>query len=157
MYIERLLMTQPKVGKLRERKKNACSTIHPTEITDFFTLFSVNGYAFTYRFFPVGDILDKNRGSLSCFCLDDFGKDYSSLAVLEKVSFDIIKIDALFTKNIELIKNQEIVKMVRKITDLSHKRLVIEGVETEAQKDILLDLGCDHQQGFLFHKPEKLC
>ena len=89
--------------------------------------------------------------------LDDFGKDYSSLAVLEKVSFDIIKIDALFTKNIELIKNQEIVKMVRKITDLSHKRLVIEGVETEAQKDILLDLGCDHQQGFLFHKPEKLC
>lgn len=88
--------------------------------------------------------------------LDDFGKDYSSLAVLEKVSFDVIKIDALFTKNIELMKNQEIVKMVRKITNLSHKKLIIEGVETEKQKDILLALGCNYQQGFLFDKPKKM-
>ena len=88
--------------------------------------------------------------------LDDFGKDFSSLAVLETVQFDIVKIDALFTENIHLDKNQEIVKMVRKVTDLSGKEIVIEGVETEAQKETLLLLGCTLQQGFLFHKPEKL-
>ncbi len=87
--------------------------------------------------------------------LDDFGKDFSSLAVLESVDFDVIKLDGLFTKNIHLEKNQEIVKMVKKITELSDKVLIIEGVETEKQRDILLELGCHYQQGFLFHKPEK--
>ncbi len=88
--------------------------------------------------------------------LDDFGKDYSSLAVLESVDFDVIKLDGLFTKNIQLEKNQEIVKMVKKITELSDKDLIIEGVETKKQRDILSKLGCKHQQGFLFHKPEKM-
>lgn len=85
--------------------------------------------------------------------LDDFGKDYSSLAVLENVQFDIIKIDALFTRNIHMVKNQEIIKMVRKITSLSKKELIIEGVETKQQKEMLATLDCFLQQGFLFHRP----
>ncbi len=88
--------------------------------------------------------------------LDDFGKEYSSLAVLEQGSFDIIKIDAVFTKHIESIKNQEIIKMVKKITTLSNKRLIIEGVETKAQKDTLEKLGCLYQQGYYIHSPQKL-
>jgi len=88
--------------------------------------------------------------------LDDFGKEYSSLAILENVDFDIIKIDAVFTRKIHSVKNQEIVKMVRKITRLSHKELIAEGVETSLQKEILQELDCDLQQGYLFHKPQKL-
>ncbi len=88
--------------------------------------------------------------------LDDFGKEYSSLAILENVDFDIIKIDAVFTDKIHSVKNQEIVKMVRKITRLSHKELIAEGVETTLQKEILQQLDCNLQQGYLFHRPEKL-
>ncbi len=86
--------------------------------------------------------------------LDDFGKEYSSLSILENVAFDIIKIDAVFTEKISSPSNQEIVRMIRKITHLSHKEIIAEGVETANQKAILQRLSCNLQQGFLFHLPE---
>ena len=88
--------------------------------------------------------------------LDDFGKDYSSLGILESVDFDMIKIDAIFTRNISKVKNQEIVRMLRKITELSGKELVVEGVETKEQSELLCEMKCHLQQGFHFHYPEKL-
>ncbi|MGI6392596.1 MAG: EAL domain-containing protein [Candidatus Izemoplasmatales bacterium] len=88
--------------------------------------------------------------------LDDFGKDYSSLAILESVPFDIIKIDKLFIAKIQDGKNREIIKMIRNITNLYRKEIIVEGVETEAQRKCLLELGCVIQQGFFHHKPEKL-
>ncbi len=88
--------------------------------------------------------------------LDDFGKDYSSLAILESVPFDIIKIDKLFIDRLQDDKNLEIIKMIRNITNLYEKEIIAEGVETEDQKKCLLDLGCVIQQGYLHHRPEKL-
>ncbi len=88
--------------------------------------------------------------------LDDFGKAYSSLAVLDNLEFDIIKIDAVFTANIEDLKSQEIIKMVRKIAMLSDKKIVVEGVEKASQQKQLAELGCNVQQGFYFHKPSRL-
>jgi EAL domain-containing protein (putative c-di-GMP-specific phosphodiesterase class I) len=88
--------------------------------------------------------------------LDDFGKDYSSLAILESVPFDIIKIDKLFIDKLQDDKNREIIKMIRNITNLYHKEIIAEGVETEAQRQCLLELGCVIQQGYLHHKPEKM-
>ena len=96
----------------------------------------------------------KNKGYL--IALDDFGKEYSSLAILDKVDFDIIKIDALFTQNITEMKNQEIVKMIRRITKITKKEIVAEGVETALQSEILKTLGCAIQQGYYLHKPENL-
>jgi EAL domain-containing protein (putative c-di-GMP-specific phosphodiesterase class I) len=86
--------------------------------------------------------------------LDDFGVEYSSLAVLEKVNFDVIKIDAHFIKHIDKASNQEIIKMIRRITDLNFKEMIAEGVETEEQSQKLKHLGCHIQQGFYLHKPE---
>lgn len=88
--------------------------------------------------------------------LDDFGVEYSSLAVLEKVDFDVIKIDAHFIKHIDNLSNQEIIKMIRRITDLSDKEMIAEGVETEEQSAKLRALGCHIQQGFYLHRPESL-
>ncbi|HOP57331.1 MAG TPA: EAL domain-containing protein [Bacillota bacterium] len=88
--------------------------------------------------------------------LDDFGKEYSSLAILECVAFDIIKIDKIFIDHIFDKKNQEIIKMIKNIADIGQKEIISEGVETKDQSDTLLNLGCPLQQGYFYHKPEKL-
>ncbi len=98
--------------------------------------------------------LYKSHGYL--IALDDFGIEYSSLAILEKVDFDIIKLDALFVRNISNISNQEIIKMIRRITDITDKEMIAEGVETKEQSEKLRELGCLIQQGFYLHKPEDL-
>ncbi len=88
--------------------------------------------------------------------LDDFGREYSSLAVLDSVSFDIVKIDGVFTASLDNMRSREIVKMVHKIVTHAGKVVVAEGVETEAQKTALLGLGCTIQQGYLWHRPESI-
>ena len=98
--------------------------------------------------------LYKSHGYL--IALDDFGIEYSSLAILEKVDFDIIKLDAHFVRNISNISNQEIIKMIRRITDMTDKEMIAEGVETKEQSEKLRELGCLIQQGYYLHKPEDL-
>jgi diguanylate cyclase (GGDEF)-like protein len=88
--------------------------------------------------------------------IDDFGREYSSLAILEHVAFDIIKIDALFVDRITQPKNQEIIKMIAKIAKLANQKIIAEGVETMVQRDILKELGCMIQQGYFFNRPEKV-
>ncbi len=100
--------------------------------------------------------IEEYKQSGFSIALDDFGKEYSSLGVLESVDFDMIKIDAIFTQNLSQIKNQEIIRMVRKITNLTGKELVVEGVEDETQKNILYEMDCRLQQGFYHHKPQRL-
>lgn len=88
--------------------------------------------------------------------LDDFGREYSSLSILNKVDFDIIKLDRLFIVNLDMKLNIEIINMVNKIAQLTNNLVIVEGVETEEQRDILLNLGCFLMQGFLFSKPAKI-
>lgn len=88
--------------------------------------------------------------------IDDFGREYSSLAILEDVAFDIIKIDAVFVNKIKQPKNQEIVKMICRIAKIANQLIVTEGVETFDQSDILKKLGCILQQGYFFNRPEKI-
>ena len=95
----------------------------------------------------------KREGFL--IALDDFGKSYSTLSLLESIDYDVIKIDQLFTKTIERSKTQEIVRMIQKISMMSNKQLIVEGVETRSQKEELEKLKCYVQQGFYFHYPEK--
>ena len=96
----------------------------------------------------------KEKGYL--IALDDFGVEYSSLSILESVNFDMIKIDAHFVRNIDKFSNQEIIKMIRTITEKNSKEIVAEGVETEEQSLALKSLGCQMQQGYYHHKPENL-
>lgn len=64
--------------------------------------------------------------------LDDFGSGYSSLNVLSEMKIDTIKLDVRFTRN--LMKNTNIVKYVVNLAELMNHDLIIEGVETEAEK-----------------------
>ena len=88
--------------------------------------------------------------------IDDFGSKYSSLAVLEKLAYDIIKIDGSFINDLGSQKNLEIVKMISQIGRLSEKIIIAERVENKETSDLLIDNQIELQQGYYFHKPQKL-
>lgn len=96
----------------------------------------------------------KEKGFL--IAIDDFGKDYSSLSVLGSIEYDVIKIDGSFVSKIYSEKNQAIIEMIVKIANLNNNQIIAESVENKHQADILRQLNCFIQQGYYFHKPEKV-
>ncbi|MER9743126.1 MULTISPECIES: EAL domain-containing protein [unclassified Mesorhizobium] len=87
--------------------------------------------------------------------LDDFGTGYSSLGYLRRFPVDKIKIDRSFIHDID---NKDTAAIVRTIIGLGAElgiTVTAEGVETEAQLDILRKAGCVEAQGFLIGMPSK--
>ena len=83
--------------------------------------------------------------------LDDFGTGYSSLSYLKRFPFDKIKIDRCFVADIADAGGAPvIVQAVVNIAAASNMTTVAEGVETEAQREMLRALGCTEMQGYLF-------
>lgn len=85
--------------------------------------------------------------------IDDFGTGYSCLAYLRDLPVHEVKIDRSFTSRME---DSATLKIVRGIVQLSHElgmEVVAEGIETAAQRDLLIELGCDLGQGYLFARP----
>ncbi|KVX02143.1 putative bifunctional diguanylate cyclase/phosphodiesterase [Shewanella frigidimarina] len=86
--------------------------------------------------------------------IDDFGVGYSSLAYLQRLDIDILKIDRSFIKHME--SNESSIALVRAIITMAHHlkvKVVAEGVETIGQHQLLQQLSCDYLQGYLFAKP----
>ncbi|HEU0188612.1 MAG TPA: EAL domain-containing protein [Gallionella sp.] len=86
--------------------------------------------------------------------IDDFGTGYSSLSYLKKFDIDYLKIDKSFVDNLETDIND--VALSEAIIVMAHKlglKVIAEGVETEAQLEILSNAGCDYAQGHLFSRP----
>ena len=86
--------------------------------------------------------------------MDDFGTGYSSLSNLKAFPFDKIKIDKSFVSSIS--DDEAARSIVRAIVGLGRSfnmPIVAEGVETEAQRQMLLDEGCPQAQGFYFGAP----
>ena len=86
--------------------------------------------------------------------LDDFGTGYSSLSYLRSFPFDKIKIDRSFVS--ELATREDSMAIVRAVTGLGKSLGIVttaEGVETDAQFELLRREGCTQAQGYLFSKP----
>ena len=85
--------------------------------------------------------------------LDDFGTGYSSLGYLGRFTIDILKIDRSFIAGVsEPSTKRHIVQTIASLAASLAMQTVAEGVETPAQCDALLELGCTHMQGFLFSR-----
>jgi diguanylate cyclase (GGDEF)-like protein len=81
--------------------------------------------------------------------VDDFGTGYSSLAYLERLPVDEVKIDQSFVFRLE--RNPEDSTIIRATVALAHDlglRVIAEGVETDASRALVAELGCDVYQGY---------
>ncbi len=88
------------------------------------------------------------------WALDDFGTGYSSLATLRTLPVRKLKIDRQFLA--EATRQESAQQLLGKIIEISHvmgMSALTEGVETIDQRDLLIRLGCDHFQGYLFARP----
>jgi diguanylate cyclase (GGDEF)-like protein len=90
------------------------------------------------------------------FSIDDFGTGYSSLGYIKKFSHILskIKIDRMFITDIMNSKSdQALVKSIITLADSLSIEVLAEGVETQEQETVLIDLGCDYAQGYYYAKP----
>jgi len=86
--------------------------------------------------------------------VDDFGTGYSSLSYLSSLPITSLKIDASFVRRMtESRQDAEIVRAVVSLGGALGKKVIAEGIETEAQLKQLKELGCEFGQGYLFAKP----
>src|SRR5690606_32115638 len=89
--------------------------------------------------------------------IDDFGTGYASYERLKRIQADIIKIDGVFVKDI--LTDSLDAMIVKSITDLAKAKslsVVAEYVETQGQREMLLNMGVNYLQGYLIGRPEPL-
>nr|WP_210547094.1 EAL domain-containing protein [Rhodoferax sp. PAMC 29310] len=97
---------------------------------------------------------DKMRLAGFHVSIDDFGTGYSSLGALRKLPAAELKIDRAFVSDLEDSEDARFI--VKSIVDMARAlglRVVAEGVETVGQRELLVAMGCDELQGFLFSLP----
>ena len=90
--------------------------------------------------------------------LDDFGSGYSSLNVFTRFEVDLIKFDMDLLRKLDDRGgvNRKIMKSMTQIAREMGIHTLAEGMEAEAQRKFLMDIGCELAQGYLFHRPEPL-
>ena len=102
-------------------------------------------------------VLHKIRSLGVKLSMDDFGTGYSSLSLLKQLPVDELKIDKSFIDNITTRNEDRL--MVLNIIDIAQNlgiKVVAEGIEQAEQSNLLLDLGCNLQQGYFYCEPVDL-
>ena len=97
----------------------------------------------------------KELRSLGCYiALDDFGTGYSSITHIKELPCTAVKIDKSFVDNVlEDDVDQAIIQAMLNLGKTIGFKLVLEGVETKQQLELLHSLGCDLAQGYLYSQP----
>ncbi len=86
--------------------------------------------------------------------IDDFGTGYSSLSLLQQFPIQCIKIDRAFVQNIESeVGTQNIVRTIIAMASAMGADIVAEGIEDQAQLNILSGMNCQRAQGYFISKP----
>lgn len=103
------------------------------------------------------EVMEKLRSEGFSISIDDFGTGYSSFKMLKDMPLNSLKIDKSFVDSIASESDNEkgrlILKDIVSMTKHLNLKCIAEGVEEEAQKDILRDWGCDYIQGYFYSKP----
>ncbi|CBL43635.1 GGDEF [gamma proteobacterium HdN1] len=84
--------------------------------------------------------------------MDDFGTGYSSLNVLQHMHLDRLKIDRSFVSG-DASDDFNMVRTILAMAGHLNLNTIAEGIETQAQLDLLVKEGCDDGQGYFFSKP----
>ncbi|MFD1849601.1 bifunctional diguanylate cyclase/phosphodiesterase [Oceanobacillus bengalensis] len=88
--------------------------------------------------------------------MDDFGTGYSSIGILDRIPIDTLKLDRLFTVDIETSKKHAIINAIILMAKDLKLDVIAEGVENEEHIAYLTQLGCYVMQGFYYGKPMKV-
>lgn len=101
-----------------------------------------------------GQVLRAFKDESIRLAIDDFGTGYSNLRYVRNKTFDLVKIDQSFIRNIR--ENQYDYLVVKQFTELAHAlklKVCYEGVETKSDLDCVLELNPDYIQGYYFSRP----
>lgn len=99
------------------------------------------------------DVCHRLRSMGLTIALDDFGTGYSSLSHLSALPVNVLKVDRSFVQKCDGESNLKILKSVIGLARSLGLKLVVEGVESAWQLEIVRDLGCRCVQGFYFSRP----
>ena len=95
--------------------------------------------------------LERLRALNIRIAVDDFGTGYSSLAYLKRLPLDVLKIDRSFVRNIDTDEeNRAITSAIAAMASSLKLDTVAEGVETDAERAVLIELGVTSLQGWLY-------
>lgn len=128
---------------LNEEKISASNII--IELTESYMVRNIN---------YLRSVFNQLRKSGIKIAMDDFGTGYASLEILKNVPADIVKIDRAFVKDIH--KSKFDATFIRFIVEICHDvniKVVLEGVETCEEYEIVTPMNLDYIQGYLFGKP----
>jgi predicted signal transduction protein with EAL and GGDEF domain len=101
-------------------------------------------------------VLDRLRSVGVGAALDDFGTGYSSLSYLHSLPLRMLKIDRAFVQELDKSGSGNSTTVVAAILALAHAlniQVIAEGIETQAQLDALVHMGCEMGQGYLLGSP----
>ena len=88
------------------------------------------------------------------FAIDDFGTGYSSVELMEKLPFDVLKIDKAYVDHVaENERSAKLIDVTNRLAELYGAKTCVEGVETEQQLKVLRRCCVDSIQGYYFSKP----
>lgn len=134
--------------------KSLSSVIEMTGVHPAWLKFEITESGMMEHADAVLDQLNKIKELGSSLSIDDFGTGYSSLSYLQRLPVDDIKIDRSFVLAMQKTQqDREIVRIITELGRILKKRVIAEGVETEADLLMLRQLGCEAGQGYYFHKP----
>lgn len=105
----------------------------------------------------VAAVIDRCHQAGIRVALDDFGTGYSNLAHLHELAFDTVKVDQTFVRH--MMTQPRAMAIVRAIVDMVHglgADVVVEGIEEQAELEVLQALKCRYAQGYLIGKPQTL-
>lgn len=131
-------------------------TLRETELEPRYLKLEITESVFIQKPKRVAKVIDHLKQLGVQISIDDFGKGYSSLYLLMQLPIDEIKIDRVFIQNID--QDEKKAFIVKSICDIAHGlklNIVAEGVETENERALLNQMGCDEIQGYLYSPPVK--
>jgi diguanylate cyclase (GGDEF)-like protein/PAS domain S-box-containing protein len=130
------------------------SALHETGLDPGSLILELTESAVVESFEGASATLQKLRWMSVQLALDDFGTGYSSLSSLSRLPLDILKIDQSFVARLDQdAESRAIVYAIVSLATALGVRVTGEGIETASQLSTLIELDCNHGQGFLLGRP----